>query len=75
MAVARRAPAWPLALPQVCTPAAGPPPPGTSGKGAGEGLACGSPGLKQLHPLLQLPDVRLQVAVPSLGLPELTAGR
>ena len=33
--------------------------PRASGKGAGEGLACGSPGLKQLHPLLQLPDVRL----------------
>lgn len=39
-----------------------------------EGLACGSPGLKQLHPLLQLPDVRLQVSVTGLGLAELAAG-
>lgn len=52
-----------------------PPPPSPSGKGTREGLACVSPGLQQLHPLLQLPDVRLQVSVPGLGLTELTAGR
>lgn len=70
----------PLTLPQVYTHAAGPPPrppptpAGASGKVVDEGLACGSPGLKQLHPLLQLPDVRLQVSVTGLGLAELAAG-
>lgn len=59
---------------------AGQPPPAPSGKGVNEGLTsrclrlrplC----LQPLHALLQLPDMRLQVAVPGLGLPELTAGR
>ena len=70
----------PLTLPQVYT-RRGPtsPPParpqaGASGKVVDEGLACGSPGLKQLHPFLQLPDVRLQVSVTGLGFAELAAG-
>lgn len=79
--MARRAPAWaPRPPPGVHTrrgptSLASPPPPSPSGKGTPEGLACVSPGLQQLHPLLQLLDVRLQVSVPGLGLTELTAGR
>lgn len=68
---ARRAPAGPR-LPQVYTCSGGPPPsPAPQGRGAGEGLACSSPGLKQLHPAAA--GRALQVTTWSLGLAELTA--
>lgn len=69
----------PLALPTRCPhrPRPTSPPATFSALGvrADEGLACGPFSLQQLHPLLELSDVRLQVSIPGLGLAELTAGR
>lgn len=65
--VARRAPAWVPFLPHL-SPSLAHLLPVPSGKGADEGLACGSLCLQHIQPLLQLLDVHLQVSVPGFGL-------
>lgn len=52
-----------------------PPPLVPRGEEAKEGPTCCSLRLQPLHPLLQLLDVRLEVSVPGISLPELTEGR